>query len=213
MDDPTAELGERQAQKIKKHVKEFLDKAVIKFNGHQERKTTATEKRSGVDGSLVSDALLGNGNSHALADPSPSSRDGTKLADDDMLSDADLDGTPASSDRKRKRIDDGAADSPGMSSLDSRDLKRIRGGDEDDESPASPPPPPPPPAVDDEAAAYEDAEEKQALREQEEALVRENEESQRLEDEANRTQAMETAVDEMKQDISAAKKTAEVLSH
>lgn len=211
MDDPSAELSERQAQKIKKHVKEFLDKAVVKFNGHQERKSAASERRAAAaeGSSSSSKAPLENGTPHVAADPSPSSRDDAKLADDEILSDADIDITPASSERKRKRTDDGIVDSPGPSSLDSRDLKRMKGDEGEDESPASPPPPPPPPAA---KIEVEETEEKKALREQEEALMRENEEAQRLEDEANRTQALETAAEEMKQDISAAK-TAEVLSH
>jgi [histone H3]-lysine36 N-trimethyltransferase len=211
VEDPAAELSERQAQKIKKHVKEFLDKAVVKFNGHQERKNAASERRSGAEGDSSSKAPVENGTPHSAGDPSPSSKDDTKLADDDILSDADIDATPASSERKRKRVEDGAVDSPGLSSLGSRDLKRIKGADGDEESPISPPPPPPPPAAND-GASYEEAE-KEALREQEEALMRENEEAQRLEDEANRTQAMETAAGEMQKEISAAQNAAEVMSH
>lgn len=215
MEDPAAELSERQAQKIKKHVKEFLDKAVVKFNGHQERRNAASERRSGAEGGSSSKAPVENGTPHSAGGPSPSSKDDAKLADDDILSDADIDAdidaTPASSERKRKRVEDGVVDSPGLSSLDSRDLKRIKGADGDEESPASPPPPPPPPAANN-GASFKEAE-KEALREQEEALMRENEEAQRLEDEANRTQAMETAAGEMQQEISAAKNAAEVMSH
>ena len=48
------------------------------------------------------------------------------------------------------------------------------------------------------------ADERRALREQEEALERENEEAQRLEDEANKTKMMGDAAEEMRKDIALA---------
>ncbi|KAL3953684.1 hypothetical protein ACCO45_011640 [Purpureocillium lilacinum] len=67
---------------------------------------------------------------------------------------------------------------------------------------AQPPPPPPPPP--ESAPEDEMADERRALREQEEALERENEEAQRLEDEANKTKMMEDAAEEMRKDIALA---------
>ena len=43
--------------------------------------------------------------------------------------------------------------------------------------------------------------------------MRENEEAERLEHEANMTKSMETTAEEMKHEIAAVKKSAEVLSH
>jgi [histone H3]-lysine36 N-trimethyltransferase len=209
VDDPSAELSEKQAQKIKKYVKDFLDKAVVKYTGHQERKTAVQERQTGKKGKSISTASQDNGTSHTPTDEPPLLRDDDQVADDGVLSDAELSSTPMSQDRKRKRADDEVIDSPGLVPSEARDMKRVK--EDRDESMASPPPPPPPPATN--STVDVDSEARQALREQEEALMRENEEAERLEHEANMTKSMETAAEEMKHEIATVKKTAEVLSH
>jgi histone-lysine N-methyltransferase SETD2 len=197
VEDPSAELSERQAQKIKKYVKEFLDKAVVKYNGHQDRKLAQDGKQPGKGDREGREKEPNHGSSTTPADSPPvPGVDG----DSGVLTDADNGGTPSDTDRKRKRDDEDVADSAGVTPSDSRDLKRLR--EEGERQADTPPPPPPPPAE----AGMDDVatEEQRALREQEEDLMRENEEAQRLEDEASKTQRMEHAADEMKKDLDAA---------
>lgn len=211
VEDPNAELSERQAQKIKKYVKEFLDKAVVKYNGHQDRKLAQDGKQPGKGGGEGREREPNHGSSTTPADspPVPGAN-----GDSGVLTDADNGGTPSDTDRKRKRDVDDVADSAGVTPPDSRDLKRLR--EEGERQGDTPPPPPPPPAE----AGMDDVatEEQRALREQEEDLMRENEEAQRLEDEASKTQRMEHAADDMKKDLDAAgapraARNQEVMSH
>lgn len=208
MEDPNAELSERQAQKIKKYVKDFLDKAVVKYNGHQDRKASQ-------DGNQAAKQAVGGGEKKELDNgPSTTPTDsppGPGDARDSGLTDAGDASTPSDPDRKRKRGEDDVVDSAGVTPSDNRDLKRLR--EQGEQYGGTPPPPPPPPAE----SGMEDVttEEQRALREQEEDLMRENEEAQRLEDEALRTKHMENAADEMQKDIEGARsaQNREVMSH
>lgn len=164
--DPSAPLSEKQSQKIKKYTKDYLDKAVFKYNEHKDK----AQKPAGDESSKKQE-------------------DGTASATPQLDSPAapDLTETPSDMDRKRKREDDGQIAGEGSQESrnggtdddkaptppneNGREAKRAREDEVHGEADAVPPPPPPPPAEDD-----------GALREQEEALMRENEEAQRLED-------------------------------
>ena len=209
VEDPNAELSERQVQKIKKYVKEFLDKAVVKYNGHQGRNAAQDSKQMAKqEMGHGGDKELEHGPSTTPSDsppgPGENGNNGVLTADDNAE-------TPSDLDRKRKREDNDAIDSAGVAPSDCRDLKRLR--EEGDQQDVTPPPPPPPPA--DFCIEGVTTEEQRALREQEEALMRENEEAQRLEDEANHTKHMEEAADEMQKGIEGTRavQNPEVMSH
>ena len=177
MQDPSAALSEKQEYQIKKHVKQFMQRGVEKYqamNGRNDEGPAATKPEE------------------ASTTPAGSP---SKDVDDAVMSDAD---TPTSSVEKKRKREDEMVDSASATPSEGRDMKRLR---EADGSQATPPPPPPPPTD----VNGEVAEEQRALREQEEALMRENEEAQRLEDEANHTKAMEEAIPQMEKDIAAAK--------
>ncbi|POR32153.1 Histone-lysine N-methyltransferase, H3 lysine-36 specific [Tolypocladium paradoxum] len=185
VEDPTAELTEKQVLKVKKHVADFLNRAVEKFNAQQKHK--AQELPSGADASRDS----------MVATPGRKDEDRSGDAANTPLNDVDVD-SPRSQDRKRKR-DAELADSAGATPSEAPDVKRLK---EDETSGPSPPPPPPPPP--ESAPEDEMTDEQRAFREQEEDLMRENEEAQRLEDEANVTKMMGDAAEEMRKDIALA---------
>ncbi|KAK5989187.1 SET domain-containing protein 2 [Cladobotryum mycophilum] len=162
--DPSLPLTEKQERNIKKFVKDFLDRAVEKFESHQKKRVAGVAKKESTGDQAPNDKPASVAESGAAADE----------AEDLVLSDAD---SPEGADRKRKR-DDEVVDSIVNTQADGPDMKRLK---EDGASGVSPPPPPPPPPQ----SALESlrAEEEQALLEQEEALMRENEEAQRLDDE------------------------------
>lgn len=200
VEDPTAELTEKQGLKIKKHVADFLNRAVEKFNAHQKRRAPRDSDEQAHAGHARGEELpLGPDASRDSAVATPGRRDEERSGDaaNTPLSDVDVD-SPGSQDRKRKR-DVGLADSAGATPSEGPDMKRLK---EDETSGPSPPPPPPPPPE----SAPEDGmtDEQRALREQEEDLMRENEEAQRLEDEANETKMMEDTAEEMRKDIALA---------
>jgi hypothetical protein len=172
--DPGAPLTEKQERNIKKYVKDFLDRAVAKYEAHHRKRTSETAQKSAGSEQAT------NGKPASGADKpgeSPdSSQDREAAAEDIVLSDMEEESPDVAADRKRKRgaeIAVTSVDSP----LDGPEVKRLK---EDDPDGATPPPPPPPPPENPGAARTEEA---QALLEQEEALVRENEEAQRLDEE------------------------------
>ena len=189
--DPTAALGDKEERKVKKYVKEFFDKAVIKYREHEKRK----KAKPGAEGAeKAEDEKLEGGLDSSAHTPTALLATEDLDPDDVVMSDRDDDPSPDSPDRKRKRQRDAEAeDTPELTPSDEPSTKRLKeDGQEEQESqegqvPSPPPPPPPPPD-----AAVEDVpeepmtEDQKALREQEEALMRENEEAQRLEDEAER---------------------------
>jgi len=87
-------------------------------------------------------------------------------------------------------------------------MKRLR--EDELEAPSPPPPPPPPPqsSMDGVVTA-----EQESLREQEEALMMENEEAQRLEDEAHHTKDLEDATRNAEKDILGASNEISRLNH
>ncbi|EGR45981.1 uncharacterized protein TRIREDRAFT_80732 [Trichoderma reesei QM6a] len=175
VNDPAAPLTEKQERNIKKYVKDFLDRAVAKYEAHHRRKAPETTNK-GEDGREPA----ANGKPTPDADkagesPIVSSQEAEAVAEDIVLSDVE-DDSPEGPDRKRKR-DVGAMDVAVSSPLDGPDVKRVKENGADG---ATPPPPPPPPPENPGATRTA---EKQALLEQEEALMRENEEAQRLDEE------------------------------
>lgn len=192
--DPTASLSDKQATKIKKYVKDFLTRAVEKYDEHQKKHGSGGAQKSQLQGA-----------SNGAADDSIKDlhlTNGTKdedMADDDS-SDVEVE-SPGSQELKRKRDNELLLDSASATPSEEPSIKRIR-SEEVTIEPSPPPPPPPPPdaAVEDETLT----EEQKALQEQEEALMRENEEAQRLEDEAIKGKNMEEKIEEMRKDIALA---------
>ncbi|KAG5993953.1 histone methyltransferase set2 [Claviceps pusilla] len=191
VDDPTAPLTEKQTLKIKKYVKDFLTRAVQKYDEHQKKQSPAgsssesqAQSTAGLAGIKDVDSLKDvNGNENENENGHGDEGEGEGEGDEDMASDMD---SPSSQDHKRKRETDAVAESSAATPCDSPSTKRVRCEDASEPSPPPPPPPPPDSATDEPLN-----EEQEALKEQEEALMRENEEAQRLEDEANRVKGME----------------------
>ena len=166
--DPTAALSEKQSLKIKKYVKDFLARAVEKYDVHQKKQLSKNEQ-SGNDNTHNS----GNADS-GLNSP----KDVCDVADDIALSDVEEDESPDALERKRKR-DVEIIDSAGATPSDGPDPKRQRGEESIEPNPP-PPPPPPPEAAADQPLTEEQVAEREAHRKQEEDLMRENEEAQRF---------------------------------
>lgn len=191
--DPTAKLNEKQARKIKTYVKDFLDRAVQKYEAQKK-----DNGASGVAASTTGDAIA----------EAPSASTASNQ-DDVELSDVDMDDSPAS--RKRKHDDamegDDDTDLPDATpNTDGPDVKRLKemdvGSVAGTVTPSPPPPPPPPFGGGGDAEQQQQLnEEQKALREQEEALERENEEAQRLEDEAQRTNGEQQQGQSRKQEV------------
>lgn len=160
VDDPTT-ISPKQEKKVKKYVRDFFERAVIKYQEHEKKK-----------------AGKANGGATEAPKSSESAEIGSPIAttpvkDDIVMS--DVESTPSTaSGRKRKRDDE--IESPLEGALsETPSIKRLK----EDENDAPSPPPPPPPPTDTPLS-----DEERSMREQEEALMRENEEAQRLEDEA-----------------------------
>ncbi|KAG5665179.1 hypothetical protein KAF25_009304 [Fusarium avenaceum] len=196
--DPGAPLNDKQVKKMKKYVKDFLDRAVEKYGDHQKRNTSENAdtqmkddqgpNTAGSSTGSVADGLDGASSVKVLGTPV----DGVNTA---TVSDNEGSASLGSPERKRKReLETGG--SPSISSSDGPNMKRLREDDMDAPSPPPPPPPPPQSAMEDVVTA-----EQEALREQEEALMRENEEAQRLDDEANHTKDLEDATRSAEKEI------------
>ncbi|KAK0646281.1 hypothetical protein B0T16DRAFT_329989 [Cercophora newfieldiana] len=167
VDNPTS-ITSKQEKKVKKYVKDYFDRAVVKYREHQKKKADRSAKpASGADSSQPADAKI---------DATPDA----PIEDEVVLSEVE-DGSPASqsSERKRKREDEDAESAGADTPSETPSLKRVK---EDDAVGSPSPPPPPPPPTDTPLT-----EEERSMREQEEALMRENEEAQRLEDEAEQS--------------------------
>lgn len=182
---------------MKKYVKDFLDRAVEKYTAHQKRKADReTQKETGsshVDGMSNSGPAPASVGFPDTTETKEATSMNAEDGDDVTLSDIGVGPSDTSPERKRKREGE---DSPSLTPPDGPIQKRLR---EDEASEPSPPPPPPPPPE----SAMEDVitAEQQFLREQEEALMRENEEAQRLDDEANKTKKLEEAAPIAQNDI------------
>lgn len=168
VDDPTT-ISEKQEKKVKKHVKDFFDKAVVKHREH-EKKKTARDVQNGLGqaGGLLD-----------MADPVASVETPDAAAVDDDVIMSDVEDIPTSSPtQKRKRDDDIDAMDVSSTPEDPSSVKRLR-EEETTEEPSPPPPPPPPP----EAAMTEDLD---MTPSQAEAYARDQEEANRLADEDER---------------------------
>lgn len=212
--DPAAPLSEKQTLKIKKYVKDFLARAVEKYEVHHKQQGSKDASSSAPTQDLQQQAQPKSDENERPHDASDSKRKGDEdIANSDI---EDNDESPGTQERKRKReaeTTDGAlGDSADATPSEGPSAKRQKGDDDalvSGSVPSPPPPPPPPPDSTGDTDADADAsaaltEEQKALQEQEEALMRENEEAQRLEDEANRTKNMEDAGEEMRKDIALA---------
>ncbi|KAF4589763.1 histone H3 lysine 36 (K36) methyltransferase [Ophiocordyceps camponoti-floridani] len=167
VDNPSVELTEKQVNKIKKYVSDFLSRAVDKYQAHQKRRASR-EKGQVVDADLNGGG--GDGNVKAATE------DQMMAPETVTPSDVDADSPGSGLDRKRKREGDEAtatatataADSTDATPSEGPDCKRLK---------------------DDEASNAEMTAAQREFRAQEEALERENEEAQRLEDEGRMMEA------------------------
>ncbi|PFH55902.1 hypothetical protein XA68_17427 [Ophiocordyceps unilateralis] len=187
--DPSAELTERQVVKIKKYVSDFLSRAVDKYQAHQKRKATREKSPTGEQmddrGGASGGQHPGAGLDKAAAEDAVAD---TTAAATVTPSDVDVD-SPGSQDRKRKR----EADSTDATPSEGPDCKKPKDEEAASPSPPPPPPPPPPPLPEEELTAAQ-----REFRAQEEALERENEEAQRLEDE---DKMLEAAKGDLRKDV------------
>ncbi|KAK3990199.1 putative histone-lysine N-methyltransferase, H3 lysine-36 specific SET2 [Cladorrhinum sp. PSN332] len=178
VEDPTS-ISPKQEKKVKKYVRDYFERAVVKFKEQQEQQ----KKKDGGDGSNGVASSAGGPSSSQLVDAAATP------ADHDDATMSDVDDTPSTeSGRNKRKREDGGLDEVNRSPTDENlsettpSVKRLKEHDEGQLSERIPSPPPPPPPPTDGANSEE-------LREQEEELMRENEEAQRLADEVNATAA------------------------
>lgn len=202
VEDPT-KITEKQEKKVKRYVREYFEKAVEKKKVIDQRKREKV-KAMGVNTASQDKKPVVNGD---VVEPESASTEETKEDLDIEMSDTEEDkaliasfaetspsvlGSPTqpSQDLKRKR----EGELPDESGEDTESHKRLK--EDDQEVDVSPPPPPPPPPSGerpDEMAlasqegedlaipdAEEETEEQKELRQQEEDLMRENEEALRM---------------------------------
>ncbi|KAF7525198.1 hypothetical protein G7054_g11176 [Neopestalotiopsis clavispora] len=153
VEDPNT-ISKKQEQKIKSYVKDFFDKAVVKYNAAEKKKKN-DKLRNGISSSPKG----------PLSDMKVEAE--TKHDDEDdivMTDDEGINSTPSEQKRKRDEDDDTGSNAPEPYA------KRVK----EEEAPTPPPPPPPPPAADtsDNVVASADSD---TLRQQEAELERENE--------------------------------------
>lgn len=183
VDDPTY-ISEKTEKKVKKYVKDFLDKAVVKHREHEKHK---------AEREMQSGSIKAEGTSAIKAVTSVETS-GASHRDDDIVM-SDVEDALTSSPVKRKREEDVDMMETSLTPEEVPSIKRLK---EETPEEASPPPPPPPPPdttmVDDlnltpgqsEAFSHEQEEANRLADEaeqdrvrQEEALQRENEEAMR----------------------------------
>jgi histone-lysine N-methyltransferase SETD2 len=183
VEDPT-KITPNQEKKVKKHVKEFFDKAVAKKAEHDRKKA---EKQRKAETGIYStkDAIVNGAPDSGVGSETPvkvEESDDMDMSDEEENEQVIPSGpatpilnTPSDEGLKRKREDLAESFNSTPSETPSKRFK-----DEDAEvAPSPPPPPPPPPAEDLQMQIDEEAE----LAAQEEALMRENEEALMLENE------------------------------
>ncbi|KAF4980967.1 hypothetical protein FDECE_17773, partial [Fusarium decemcellulare] len=170
--DPSVSLNDKQAKKMKKYVKDFLDRAVEKYTEHQKRKAAREAGRQSRDGQRPDEKPDRDAGSTAddFVGSTLAKGDASMVEDVDhvALSDNEGAGSSVSPDRKRKRETEGTG-SPSLTSSDGPSMKRLREDEIDDPSPPPSLPPPPQSAMEDVITA-----EHPALREHEDALMRAN---------------------------------------
>lgn len=184
VEDPTM-ISEKQEKKVKKYVKDFLDKAVLK---HQEHETRRVDHKATPGSDKPGESSVGD----AMA--SMETEGGAGPDDDIAMSDVE-DGPGSSPERKRKRGEDPDMLDASLTPDETQSLKRVKEDGTTEEASPPPPPPPPPEAgmvdvmltpsqADEysqeqvEAQRLADEAEQDRIR-QEEALERENEEAMR----------------------------------
>ncbi|KAH8674062.1 hypothetical protein BX600DRAFT_378184 [Xylariales sp. PMI_506] len=162
VEDPTI-ISEKQVKKVKKYVKEYFDKVLAKYNTHAKRRS---DRPAGEFSNESMDVSL------VVAED----------VDVAMSEDDDVASTPDGSDRKRKREDEQVG-SESVTPSETPYSKRLR---EDEIELSTPPPPPPPPPQADASLDLDLTEQNSTPGEQEDALMHENEEAQRVAEEAER---------------------------
>ncbi|OTB07202.1 hypothetical protein M426DRAFT_85207 [Hypoxylon sp. CI-4A] len=175
VEDPTS-ITDKQEKKVKKYVRDFFDRAVEKFKDYENNKKAELAKR-GQKGQKEPQADSGVG---GIVMPA------TKNEEVVMTDDEDINSTPNSLERKRKREDE-QVDSPILTPSEAPSMKRLK---EDDGDVPSPPPPPPPPMDPDTMLDVVVGSDK-VPDQQDVALLRESEEAQRIADEAERQKLRE----------------------
>lgn len=186
VEDPTL-ISEKQEKKVRKYVKDYLDRAVEKYQELEKRKMEHTSGQGsevkGLSAATDADAIA--------SVETPGTGEARAVDEDAVMSDVE-DATRSSPERKRKRDEEdllGASLTP----EETPSLKRLK-EEETTEEPTPPPPPPPigaemevdmtPTQVEEftreqeEAQRLADEAEQDRIR-QEEALQRENEEAER----------------------------------
>lgn len=160
--DPTT-ISEKQEKKIRKYVKDFLDRAVQKYQEHEKRRAERAAGPSHGKMKESSNEAIASVETPGTIEPA-----GDEPA---ALSDGEDDAT-GSPERKRKRDEDDLLDAS-LTPDETPSMKRLK--DEETTEEPSPPPPPPPPeeAMDVDMTPTQVAE-----------LSREQEQAQRLADEA-----------------------------
>ncbi|KAK4232092.1 putative histone-lysine N-methyltransferase, H3 lysine-36 specific SET2 [Podospora fimiseda] len=177
VEDPTF-ISPKQELKVKKYVKDYFERAVVKYKEQQGQ----LKKKDGESSNGLGSPSAGEPSSSShLVDAAATPAD-TPMSDVD-----DTPSTEQSGVNKRKRedeVDDDLNRSPPDENLSEStpSIKRLKEHDDGPEERIPSPPPPPPPPTDGTTNSEE-------LREQEEELMRENEEAQRLQDEVNATAA------------------------
>lgn len=132
VENPTT-IDERQVKKVKAHVKDFMDRAVVKYRDIEKEKTDR-EAKNGAD---KADSPSAGKAVASVETPGP-------LDGDDDVAMSDVEDAITSSPVKRKRDDDedGSVPETSLTPNDTPSTKRLK---EDNSQEASPPPPPPPP--------------------------------------------------------------------
>ncbi|KAF3769882.1 hypothetical protein M406DRAFT_343898 [Cryphonectria parasitica EP155] len=173
VDDPTL-ISEKQEKKVKKYVKDFLDKAVSKHNEHEKRKTERAVPHGSRAGAEKAGVGLGTAEEATVA----SVETPGDVAGDDDVTMSDAEDVPASSPaNKRKREEEADPMELSLTPEDPPSAKRVKDEELTEES-TPPPPPPPPPDV----AMAGDL--NMTPPQAEEDFSREQEEAERLADEA-----------------------------
>lgn len=165
VDDPT-HISDKQEKKVRKYVKDFFDKLVIKHQQHEKRKTGHGARHE------FSQSQVGES---SQADPVASVETPSAAVDDEVTMSDVEDDSASSPVHKRKREDETDPMDVSLTPEETPSVKRLK-EEETAEEPSPPPPPPPPP----DAAMVDDLD---MTPSQVEAYSREQEEAQRLADE------------------------------
>lgn len=128
--DPTS-ISDKQVKKVKIYVRDFLDKAVVKYQEHEKHRVSREAKHGSNKGESS------NSGKPVASVETPGALNG----DDDIVM-SDIEDTQSSSPVKRKREEDDAMMATSLTPDDVPLIKRLK--EESPEEPSPPPPPPPP---------------------------------------------------------------------